>query len=290
MQSTSKDASTLSVCGFLAIALVAPWNKAEAQTVRLEADGPGETYELITSVLAPGASPIETPDKKHAAFGRHITETWDDELKKQVFVFHLHLAEDDDRGVMFDRQRVEIKTYDESPDQLKGTRGETHEYRWSFRVDAKFQVSHRFTHLFQIKAVGGEDDGQPILTVSAARRDDGDRLELRHGATGRRVRVVADTDLGRIRGEWIEGRCRATFDDRGGLSIELKRRDGEAVLAYTNDEIDMWRSGAGFNRPKWGIYRFIFKDGSLRDEQVRFAHFSITEKDGAIDGRPPSEP
>lgn len=194
-----------------------------------------------------------------------------------MFVFHLHLDEDDDRGVLFDRQRVEIKTYNKSPDELKGTRGETHAYRWSFRVDAKFQVSHRFTHLFQIKTVGGDDDGQPILTVSAARRNKGDRLEIRHGANGQDVRIVADTDLDHIRGTWIDGRCRARYDDRGSLSIKLKQRGGDAVLSYSRREIDMWRDNADFNRPKWGIYRKIVTDGSLRDEQVRFADFAITE-------------
>jgi hypothetical protein len=245
--------------------------------VRLEADGPGETYERIIAALAPGAMPIEVPDRNHAAFGRHITEEWDEELGKHVFVFQVHLREDDDRGVAFDRQRVEVKTYADSPDHLKGTRGETHEYRWMFRVDAEFRVSPRFTHLFQIKAVGGEDEGQPILTVTAARKDNGDRLELRHGGTGRSVRVVADTDLGQIRGKWIEAVCRATYDDRGSLSIVLRSRGGESILSYQRDELDMWRTNASFNRPKWGIYRFIVTDGSLRDERVRFAGFSITE-------------
>ena len=268
---------------FAAVCLL-PIDDAGAQSVHLDADGPGNTYELIASKLAPAETPIETPDKNHAEFGPHITEAWDDELGKHVFVFHLHLDEDDDRGVMFDRQRTEIKTYDESPDHLKGTRGETHEYRWSFRVDAGFRVSPRFTHLFQIKAVGGDDDGQPILTVSAARRGEGDRLELRHGGTGRRVRIVADADLDLIRGSWIDGVCRARYDDNGSLSVSLTKRGGEPVLSYERAEIDMWRNGAEFNRPKWGIYRKIVADGSLRDEQVRFAEFSIEEK-GASPGK-----
>lgn len=61
--------------------MAASVNVVEAQTVRLEADGPGNTYEMITSVLAPGNEPIETPDRKHAAFGRHIAEEWDETLQ-----------------------------------------------------------------------------------------------------------------------------------------------------------------------------------------------------------------
>ena len=56
----------------------------------LSADGPGDTYELITSVLAPGANPVETPDCSHPGFGRHIEEVWDADLGGYVFAFHIH--------------------------------------------------------------------------------------------------------------------------------------------------------------------------------------------------------
>lgn len=45
--------------------------------VKLNADGPDDTYELIRSVLAPGYNPIETPDCNHAEFGEHIDEVFD---------------------------------------------------------------------------------------------------------------------------------------------------------------------------------------------------------------------
>ena len=45
--------------------------------VTLDADGLGNTYSLITSVLAPNQNPIETPDCGHAAFGDHIDEVFD---------------------------------------------------------------------------------------------------------------------------------------------------------------------------------------------------------------------
>jgi hypothetical protein len=53
----------------------------------LDADGPGNTYSLITSVLAPGNDPIETPDCSHTAFGDHIEEEFDAELNDNVFTF-----------------------------------------------------------------------------------------------------------------------------------------------------------------------------------------------------------
>ena len=42
--------------------------------VVLNADGPGGTYELINSILAPGYDVVESPDCSHPEFGRHITE------------------------------------------------------------------------------------------------------------------------------------------------------------------------------------------------------------------------
>ena len=67
-------------------------NVEEPQGVVLAADGPGDTYALITSVLAPGYNPIETPDCNHTAFGDHIDEVYDNALDQFVFQFHLALG------------------------------------------------------------------------------------------------------------------------------------------------------------------------------------------------------
>ncbi len=42
----------------------------------------------------------------------------------------------------------------------------------------------------------------------------------------------------------------------------------------------MWRTGADYNRGKWGVYRG--KDAVLRDEQVRFNDFCITESSASL--------
>lgn len=84
--------------------------------VTLDANGLGNTYEEITAVLAPGYNPIETPDCSHNAFGRHIEEIFDADLNINVFKFSIHTTPDDDRCINFDRQRNEIKTYNQSPD------------------------------------------------------------------------------------------------------------------------------------------------------------------------------
>lgn len=80
-------------------------------------------------------------------------------------MFYSHVDLDNDRCRVFDRVRTEIKTHAPSPDFLKGFYGETVSYSWDFRLDASFQPATSFTHIFQVKAVGGEDS-QPFITIT----------------------------------------------------------------------------------------------------------------------------
>ena len=66
-------------------------------------------------------------------------------------MLHFHV----DRCINSDRQRNEIKTYDKSPDNLLGVEGEEVVYKWKFKLDADMQLSSSFTHVHQLKSVGG---------------------------------------------------------------------------------------------------------------------------------------
>jgi hypothetical protein len=257
---------------------------AFAQTVTLDADGPGETYELLSRTF--GGSPYEVPDCGHADFGRHITEAWDDVLQANVFVFHIHASIDNDRCSSFDRQRNEIKTYEPSPAHLKGTQGETHIYKWKFKVDSLFQPSPNFCHLFQIKPVGGPDEAAPIITITP-RFATPEKLQIIHTASDGAGGTVEQVDLAPLKGEWLEASCRALYLDNGKIELIIKKRDGTTVLTYNNYLLDMWRLNANFNRPKWGIYRSLNSPSYLRDEEVRFAKFSIVE---GVANTPPTIP
>ena len=141
----------------------------QAQTI-LNADNiSNNTYELINSKFAPGGTAIETPDQTpdglHTAFGRHIAEVFDADLNKNVFEFYAHVTPDNDVTGGLDRQRVEMKTYAASPNNLKGVLGETVTYKWRFKVPVGFQPSNSFTHIHQIKAVDG-DESSPIFTLT----------------------------------------------------------------------------------------------------------------------------
>ncbi len=247
-----------------------------AQPTVLSADGPGNTYELINSVFAPGYDVTEPPDCVHTAFGRHIEEVWDNELNKYVFKFHIHVSPDNDRCIKYDRQRNEIKTYNQSPANLIGSYGETVVYKWKFKLDEGFQPSNRFTHIHQIKAYGGPYDDIPVVSL-IARSGNPQKLQVMH-SDSLVSNQMAFANLSLFKGTWVEATETITYANPGAYSIVIKRiSDGNTLLNYSNDNIRMWRTNADGVRPKWGIYRSLLSPDMLRDEQLLFADFSIEE-------------
>ena len=250
---------------------------------KLAADGPGNTYELINSVL--GGDATEDPDCAHPLFGRHIREEFDNTLNKYVFVFTLHVTPDNDRcNGATDRQRNEIKTYSPSPDSLKGQLNETVTYRWKFKLDAGFQPSPGFTHIHQIKA-GDGNDGSPIITITP-RAGNPEQLEIIHtgNSSSSTLGKVKTVDLAPFKGTWVEVTEQLTYKTSGSYSITIKRiADGTTLLSYSNNSIDLWRDSTSFCRPKWGIYRSLNNVSYLRDEEVRFADFCIAEGDAVCE-------
>jgi hypothetical protein len=246
----------------------------------LNANGPGNTYELITAVLSPGngVSAVEAPDLSHALFGRHIAEIMDADLNKFVFEFYSHVTPDDDPSTgLSDRQRVEIKTYESSPDSLKGTTGETITYKWNFKIPVGYQPSSSFTHLHQIKPVDG-DDGSPLFTLTA-RKGSPNKLELTYvkdSLSGSLKPAIADLSL--FEGIWVQATETIVVGAAGKYTINIKKiSDGTVLLSYANSNIATIRPGNSFIRPKWGIYRSLTTPADLRDEAVRFSDFSIKE-------------
>ena len=244
--------------------------------VTLDANGPGNTYEEITAVLAPGYDPVEEPDCNHSSFGRHIDEIFDADLNTNVFRFFMHVTPDNDRCINTDRQRNEIKSYDKSPDNLLGVEDEEVVYKWKFKLDENLQVSSSFTHVHQLKSVGGNLESMPMYTLTL-RKSTPDRLELRYAETDTQI-TLKQTDLAPLIGVWLEVEETITYGTSGAYSIEIKKVSDDSVLFdYTNNSIINWRTGADFVRPKWGIYRSLNSSQDLRDEEVLFANFSVQE-------------
>ena len=261
----------LPLCVLIAYLISAPALFAQ---VYLTADGQTDTYTLINQTL--GGTAEEVPDCSHPGFGPHITQAFDDELGKNVFVFSIHVTPDNDRCAAFDRQRNEIKTYGPSPAYLKGFYGDTVTFRWRFRLDAGFQPSPNFTHIHQIKA-GDGDAAAPIITLTPRAGSPG-RLQIIHvGSTGHST-TVATTALEPFKGAWVEAYERITYAFDGSYAITLTNlSDGTEILSYSNNLIDMWRNQTTFVRPKWGIYRSLNSPDYLRDEDVRFDNFCLAK-------------
>lgn len=244
----------------------------------LEADGPGNTYELISSVLAPGNDAVEEPDCGHLSFGRHIDEIFDADLNKYVFQFYIHKSPDNDRCLYFDRQRNEIKTYDQSPDSLLAIEGEKVKYSWKFKLDSAFQSSASFTHLHQIKAVGGPEASMPLMTLTA-RKGSPDKLQLRYADTLVQS-TIHQVELTPFKGQWVAVEETILCGELGVGEYTILITSilgGDTLLNYSNDSIRTWKTSASFLRPKWGVYRSLNDSVNLRNESVLFADFGIEE-------------
>lgn len=247
----------------------------------LTADGKTNTYSLINSVLGGTGDVLETPDCAHGTASPHITQVYDDFLKKYVFAFQIHVSPDNDKcNEKTDRQRNEIKTYNQSPDSLLASVNETVKYSWKFKLDKDFKPSPNFTHIHQLKGLDGDDD-LPLITLTARYKSGGNKLEVIHtGGTGKTtsLKYIASIPLADFMGEWVEVSEQATFSYAGKYQVSIKRMsDDKVLLDLKVDNIDLWRDGTTLCRPKWGIYRSLLSPEYLRDESVRFNDFNITE-------------
>jgi hypothetical protein len=239
----------------LALGLVISTRAAQANVVMI-ADGPGETYELLGRVFT-----IETPDCGHKV--QHITEEMDDDLHKPVFVFYIHVNEDDDRCGANDRQRTEIRG-GKLP-EVVASNGQTVYYRWKFKLPMGFQTSSSFTHIFQIKS----DAAAPVMTLTPR----GTNLSI-DGQVG----VRGTTPLAKFLGVWVAVDLKLIYGGSGHIDMTIRRLDdGEMLLQHSGDA-DTWQGNGSGHDPKFGIYRSLHERGALRDEQVRFADFCISKE------------
>ena len=272
----------ISVIAFQLVFMAA--NNCYGQAI-LDADGPGNTYELINKILAPINYPAEeAPDMTngtHASFGRHIAEVWDSTLNKYVFEFYIHALIDNDVSTLEpDRQRVEIKTYASSPDSMKGIQGDLMTFKWMFRLPIGFQPSPNFTHIHQIKAVNG-DESDPVFTITLANSGGSNKLQIRYTAdSSTNFKTLASGNLSTFLGKWLQVtevvRVDSSSNATGAYSINItKVGDTTSLIRYATDSIKTMRESNLFIRPKWGIYRSVLKRSYLRDDSLRLSHISI---------------
>jgi hypothetical protein len=76
----------------------------------------------------------------------------------------------------------------------------------------------------------------------------------------------------------LEGYEKIIYGPSGTYSVVIHRvSDGKEMFSYSAANLDLWRTGAAANRPKWGIYRGLQHPEQLRDEQVRFGGFCLAK-------------
>lgn len=258
-----------------AVALSSQGQSSEGTVVRVTASG-----NYFSTNAAPifnekfGGVAVEDQFCREES-GSRISEIFDSALQKYVFSFNIKMNDMDCATNESDRQRLEIKTYNLSPDHLKGINGEAHFYSWKLYLPNGFQVSNSFTHLYQIKPIGG-DDAMPLISLTA-RKASPSRLEVLYAATNEAQRI-AEVPLSQFIGKWLEIRVTAHYENVGGFEITINEIPSNTQLFhYEDNTLDMWRDGAGFNRPKWGIYRSLNNAQDLREETLLYDDFCIAE-------------
>ncbi|MGL6257728.1 hypothetical protein [Vibrio sp. WXL210] len=235
-------------------------------------------YPLFVQALGP--RPIEAPDlypgDNQAV--RHIQVSHDPQVGN-YFEFTLYRDLDGDRGRHLDRQRNEIKVYNQSKAGLKGFEHSYFVYEWQFKMPTDMQFSKRFTHLFQLKAVGGNDKS-PILTFTANERREQPGFEIRHNPEHGH-QVLERVDWNTVAGHWLNARVQTRYGEQGWLKVEITRADtGQSIIELERENIRLWRGehSSHFVRPKWGIYRSLVEKHRLNEQDsVGFANFSIRQ-------------
>ncbi|MFD1294203.1 heparin lyase I family protein [Lutibacter holmesii] len=264
-----------SICIAVLLVVLLFVTNAHAQ-VKLSANGAGETYELINSVLInENRVAVEVPDCNHQDFGRHISEVFDATLQKYVFEFVLHIQHDKDRCKRFDRQRNEIKANNKSSAVILGTVGETINYQWKFKLEKGLQVSSRYTDVHQItynKTSGNE----PLFAFIARKRNGKKNFEIVY-INNDEKEVLESVALSKITGKWIVANETITYQKNGSYQLTLRTLDGKTILKVHKKNMQTWFNTMIYARPKWGIYRSLKKQDELRDEKLLFADFEIND-------------
>ena len=265
------------ILSILVICIFLPAFSVAAEFLHFNADVNKDPYKIINKHLVElDGNAIEAPDCGHIEFGPHITQEFDHSLKRAVFQFHLHLDHDDDLCKKQDRQRIEIKVYNKSPEWLKARKRDEYTYSWKFKIGKTFQASNSFTNLHQLKPVGGKDKN-PLLTFTARKnsKDEVGYFEVRHAKDSRANKLI-EVNLDRFVGKWVLVKEKIRFGLHGSYYLEIMSiNTGNPIINYKNDTIHMWSENAIFIRPKWGLYRSLNEKSMMKDEVISYADFYI---------------
>ena len=228
-----------------------------------------------------GKYSIETPQifkRNHQEF-EHIEIVKDKELES-AFMFTLRRDIDGDRDKIWpqgkERQRNEIKGYQRSPEPMKAKVKETHHIKWYLKIDKSFQINKEFCHFFQLKAVGSNNIDDPILTLSGVTERGKPQLQLQWWSLKESGRIFL-TEWENSKDKWLICECISNYSKNGSIHFSIRSMDGEINLKKQLNNLETWRDGFEFVRPKWGIYRSLAKEKNKLNpqDQIWMNNFSI---------------
>jgi hypothetical protein len=288
--------------------LLGPGCKGYVRTSAMDADASleGKSYGDINAYMRGfGFDYTENPNCT-GGYGGHIDGIHgavdvDSYLKKVVFRFDIHVDPviDGDRCSFstVDRQRNEMKsiTNNSAWANVQGNWDEWQILEWKFKLPAGFQPTGNFTHIHQLKAQDGPNNGSPVITITPRAGSSGSnkRIQIIHsvdGASTGKGTVVDNIPLSDFESEWVLVREEVHYTHAGYYSCRITRiRDGKILIDFKDDNIDMWRIGSSYIRSKFGIYRSlgggrldrdpVGQSPLLKNESLWVTDFRVYEKD-----------
>jgi hypothetical protein len=175
-----------------------------------------------------------------------------------------------------ERQRNEIKGYQRSPEPMKAKLRETHHIKWYLKIDKSFQINKEFCHFFQLKAVGSKNIDDPVLTLSGVTERGKPQLQLQWWSLKDSGRIFL-TEWENCKDKWLICECISNYSKNGSIHFSIRSMDGEINLKKQLNNLETWREGFEFIRPKWGIYRSLAKEKNKLNpqDQIWMNNFSI---------------
>jgi hypothetical protein len=217
-----------------------------------------------------------------------------------VFRFDIHIDPviDGDRcsSTTVDRQRNEMKsiTNNSTWAKVQGNWDEWQIVEWKFKLPPGFQPTQNFTHIHQLKAQDGPNNGSPVITITPRADSSGGnkRIQIIHsvdGANTGKGTIVDNIPLTEFEGQWVQVHEEVHYTHDGYYSARITRlSDGKVLVDFKDENIDMWRIGSSYIRSKFGIYRSLAggrlnqvpvgQSPLLKNESLWLTDFRVYEK------------
>ena len=291
------------------ISMLAPGCKGYTRTTAMDADASLDgklSTDINTYMRQFGFDYTENPNC-NGGFGGHNAGVHGDAdpdlfLNKYVFRFDIHIDPviDGDRcsSSTVDRQRNEMKSItrnDATWAKVQGNWDEWQILEWKFKLPAGFQPTSNFTHIHQLKAQDGPNNGSPVITITpraSGSSGTSKRIQIIHsvdGANTGKGTIVDNITLADFENEWVQVREEVHYAHDGYYSLKISRiSDGKVLIDFKDEHIDMWRIGSSYIRSKWGIYRSlgngrlnqtpVGQNPLLKNESIWISDFRLYEK------------